>query len=168
MTECSKIDIREALPDFMHGALDADARDRVEVHLDACVSCTAELMLLQQVRQLVVTPAVNAARIGSAIAPYRRHRRWLDGVSLRVAAAFLIAAVGFSAVAVTHRPQVHAHVSTGVQSSIAPASTGVALVSVMDLSDEHLQQLIGEMDQLEAVPLEDPEPVVSGGEEGGL
>jgi hypothetical protein len=43
---CADPDVRDALPELLHGALSGAARARAEAHVAACAACTAELALL--------------------------------------------------------------------------------------------------------------------------
>jgi predicted anti-sigma-YlaC factor YlaD len=167
MTDCSNIDIREVLPEFLHGTLEHVTRERVQAHLDTCPECSDELRVLRAIRMAAMSPWVDSARIAAAIPPYRRQGRVFASAMqpLRLAAAFLIAAVGISAVAVTHyRGAEQAAVSGSPTAAVSP---GIAIVGVSELSDDHLEQLISEMDQIEAAPPTNPEPVVPADVEGG-
>jgi len=67
MTECPNGDIRDLLPDLLHGRLGAGARREVEAHLAACVACAAELGLLRALRDSMSSAAsIDARRIAAA------------------------------------------------------------------------------------------------------
>jgi anti-sigma factor RsiW len=75
MSDCTNLEIRDLLPDLMHGALSGQALVAVEQHLATCASCRAELALLKQARQsLGATPPVNTARIAGAVIRAGAHR----------------------------------------------------------------------------------------------
>lgn len=82
MTECHRTDVRDMLPDLLHGRLVADDRALVERHLAACAACAAELALLGRVRQAVTrrAPAMNVSPVTVAvIAGTRRPTQARDG-----------------------------------------------------------------------------------------
>lgn len=101
MSDCPNGDVRDALPDYLHGRLDAARRREVESHLASCPTCRAELSLLRDLRDRVRhAPAVDAVAIASAIPPYRApvRRAWSNG--WRVAAALVAIAVGGTSIVV--------------------------------------------------------------------
>jgi anti-sigma factor RsiW len=64
MFDCANVEIREQLPELLHGKLDAAARARVEAHVASCAECAAELELLRAARAAFSrTPAIDAAKI---------------------------------------------------------------------------------------------------------
>ncbi len=72
MNKCAELDIKETLPDLLHGKLDADARARVEAHLASCGECTEELEALRKVKSAAVfIPPIDADRLVRQIPPYR-------------------------------------------------------------------------------------------------
>ena len=72
MTDCPNGDIRELLPDLLHGRLDATERAAVEAHLRACEVCRDELELLPRMQSaLRRAPSVDVAAILAQIPPYR-------------------------------------------------------------------------------------------------
>src|SRR6267143_566140 len=72
MNKCTEIDIREMVPDLLHGKLDADARARVEAHVASCEACTEELEVLRKVKSAAVfIPAIDVDRVVRQIPPYR-------------------------------------------------------------------------------------------------
>ena len=77
-------------------------------------------------------------------------------------AGFLIAAIGVSGVAITHRPS-----SAPATHVTAAQSNGVSLVGVSDLSDDNLEQLIQSMDNLDATPPAEPDPEPAAAAGGG-
>ena len=165
MNDCQNVDIREALPEFVHGAL-ADAESaRVREHLDACIDCSAELVIIRAVYR--TSPAarvkpVNVQQIVAAIPAYRRKSSGMRRVYMELAAACLIGAVGISAL-VIHDSGSHVGVQqSATQSAItghSSASEGLALVNTSELSDASLAALTQELDNLQAMPPADPESV---------
>jgi len=72
MNKCTEIDIREMLPDLLHGKLDASARARVEAHVASCEECTEELEVLRTVKSAAVfIPPIDVDRVVRQIPPYR-------------------------------------------------------------------------------------------------
>ena len=72
MNECTELDIRELLPDLLHGKLDADARARVEAHVASCAECAEELEVLRTVKSAAVfIPAIDVDSVVRQIPPYR-------------------------------------------------------------------------------------------------
>jgi anti-sigma factor RsiW len=103
MNDCADGDMRDRLPDYVHGKLSAAARSAVAGHLAACAECAAEVGLIEAVSRAFAAPRVNVAGIVAALpaAPVRGSRRTGWGVASRIAAAIGIVAIGaFSAVAV--------------------------------------------------------------------
>jgi len=88
-------------------------------------------------------------------------RPWYHNTSMRVAAGFLLAAVGVSGVAISHRVRqsgTPAHTQGQTAGHVQTTDNGVSLVGVSDLSDDNLEQLIQSMDDLDANPPADPDP----------
>lgn len=125
MSDCPRGDVRDLLPDLVHGTLDATVRREVEQHVAACASCTAELSLLQSLRSALATePAVDVEGIAAAVRGSRGAAGWQtpSGAARnrwrgdwRAAAAVLIAALGLGAVALAHRA------GRGASSAVASA-----------------------------------------------
>src|SRR5215216_30676 len=101
MNDCANGDVRDLLPDLMHGRLDADRRSAVEAHLAGCADCRAELELLRTAgHALSRAPAVDVARIVAALpAPARvRASRWRAVGAWQRGAAVTALAAGLVAV----------------------------------------------------------------------
>ena len=76
MSECTHLDMRDLLPDFVRGELTSDSSATLEAHLASCAACRAELRLVRDAHAvLAATPAVDAPRIADAIARSRGVRR---------------------------------------------------------------------------------------------
>lgn len=72
MNRCSDSDIRELLPDLLHGTLGADARGRVEAHVATCGECREELDVLRTIKTAAVfAPQIDVDRVVRQIPPYR-------------------------------------------------------------------------------------------------
>ncbi|MDQ2667481.1 MAG: zf-HC2 domain-containing protein [Gemmatimonadota bacterium] len=102
MNDCPNADVRDLLPDLLHGRLDAIARMAVKAHVADCADCTAELALLRDLRLVRRTPALDRNAIIAAVPAYRAapRRSW---VGWRAAAAITVLVVGASSVAVLQR-----------------------------------------------------------------
>lgn len=117
MFDCANVEMRELLPEFAAGTLDAPTCERIEEHLASCAECTSELETVRLVRLAFGrAPLVNTSAIVAALPkpvgvprPVRaagtRAARWVDW---RIAAALTMMAIGGLSLAVTRRT----HVST--------------------------------------------------------
>ncbi|HET9775535.1 MAG TPA: zf-HC2 domain-containing protein [Gemmatimonadaceae bacterium] len=184
-------DIQEMLPDLLHTALPADRRERVEQHLTACESCREELAVLRTVKDAAIfAPAIDATRIARQIPPYRavlpapapartRVTQWL------VAATAAVLIIGGGSVvmnrdsgtrdkiAVTPPPtdtraSQPVDVTTPGETTVASAASQSAQVhtfalasDVASLSDGDLVQLMNDMDDFDALPAAEPDPIIA-------
>src|SRR5829696_8640385 len=106
MNDCPNADVRDLLPDLVHGRLTADARSAVEQHLASCADCRAELELLRAAaRSFAQGPTVNVGRIVAALpAPARSRPAAARGIGgWRRAAAIAAVAAGLVATGVWSR-----------------------------------------------------------------
>jgi anti-sigma factor RsiW len=104
MIDCPNGEIRDLLPDLLHGRLGAEDRARVEQHVATCEACTAELALLRDLRSTMRrAPAIDAAAIAAAIPAYRAPVRTRNWGSWRAAAAIAAIAVGGTSIALLGR-----------------------------------------------------------------
>jgi len=99
MSECTNGELRDLLPELMHGTLDAETQRAVEAHVAACPECAEELALLRALRPALARgPAVDVQRIAAAVnarttrAPLRS--RWRAPFRIAIAAAALLALSG--------------------------------------------------------------------------
>ena len=167
MNECMDREIREMLPDVLHGTLAPGDRSRVDAHLATCGECRSELETLRAVQGAAVfAPNIDVDQIVRQIPPYRiitpaekrptasRTVGWLVAASLA-----LVIAVGGSVM--TGRTDVpEAPSSAAVVSAPATPTHSLALASgVEDLSDGGLAQLISELNGFDALPAADLEPI---------
>ncbi len=168
MTDCGNAEIRDALPEYLHGRLDGTARARVESHLRGCEACRDELALLDSLRAAAPQPAVNVAAIAAALPRPRRRAAWTSHL-WQIAAAVVFLAVGSSSV-VTYMHRNHrldsnavATVAAGHESaagSTAARSGDVELAvgyDYSDLTDAQLETLLKDVRDLKAVPMTEPE-----------
>jgi len=107
MNKCTDNEIREMLPDLLHGALRADATERAEAHLATCDECRAELNVLRAVKSAAVfAPTIDVDQVVRRIPPYRTIVPGVELparprlVSWLVAASLAIAVVGVGSVLV--------------------------------------------------------------------
>lgn len=173
MTECANSEIRDALPDLLHGRLDAAARAQVEAHLAGCEDCRHEFRLLQSLRKAAPQPAVDVGRIVAALPAPHRRSAWTAHV-WQIAAAVVFVAVGGSTVLTyLHRERkpdsaAMATVATAPGSAAAGSVTGSAAAhsgevelavgyGYTDLSDSQLEALLKDVQNLKAVPMEEPD-----------
>jgi anti-sigma factor RsiW len=178
MSDCTNIEMREWLPELLHGRLDAATRAGVERHLESCGECRAEYELLLSARaslqslmpvdKRAIIAALPRAGTRQAVPTHRTRNVW------RVAAAVAVLVLGglsFNAVRESPDGRVTALGDTTGQGAIdtgevvAIADTPLAgsrgslpgEPGFPDLADDDLEALIGALDQLEAAPHVDPE-----------
>jgi anti-sigma factor RsiW len=95
MTDCPNADVRDLLPDLLHGRLDEETRARVEGHLDQCADCAAELALLRELRDSMRHhPAVDVGAVVAAIPAARPVRRSWVGWRIAAAVTVLVGGAG--------------------------------------------------------------------------
>jgi anti-sigma factor RsiW len=112
MTDCPNGEIRDQLPAYVHGRLDAATRAAVEAHIAGCAECATELALLHSARRVMNagTPVVDVRRIVAAlpappavrVAGIRPARKPVWS-TLRIAAALATVAIGGVSIAVVQR-----------------------------------------------------------------
>jgi anti-sigma factor RsiW len=177
MSECVSIDTRERLPEYLHDRLVPAERSSMVSHLAECEECRLELALLASVRDALAgrAPAIDTASIVRAL-PRARVRRaaqpWvlqlaaaltfvsLGGVSLVVARSFFgpgsPAAIVDSAAGPTHDT-----LASGVEPAVASGRHVLTIGGgVADLGADQLEQLLGALEAVEALPSADPDEVV--------
>lgn len=117
MNDCLNAEMRESLPDLIHGNLEPAKVAQVEAHVASCDPCAAELELLRTVvASMPPVPAMNVQRIvaalpvaakqglllhrgngdsvASPVPPAKRSQGIWSRPMLRVAAAVVIVAAG--------------------------------------------------------------------------
>ena len=187
MNECVDREIREMLPDLLHRTLRSEDRERVELHVATCATCRDDLAVLRTVKEAAVfAPAIDVGQIVSRIPPYTpiipeiraparsRITQWL----VAAAAAVLVVAGGSVVLNRNSEPTnpvargIHADSNAGTGSaqvdaggispgSGAPAHTFALAGDVASLSDGDLVQLMSEMDNFDALPAAEPDPVIA-------
>jgi anti-sigma factor RsiW len=166
MSDCPNGDIRDLLPDLLHGRLGAAARAEVEAHLRACEDCRDELELLRSMRSALRRgPVVNVERIVAEIPAYRapiRQRPALSRGGWRIAAAITLLAVGGTSVVIARSGD---RQPTTVAVARAPATRELALAggSIAELDDSELSALIDEVGSLDAVTPADVDNAAAAG-----
>lgn len=162
MNECMDREIREMLPDVLHGTLAPGDRSRVDAHLAICGECRSELETLRAVHgSAVFAPNIDVDRIVRQIPPYGiitpvvRRPTASRTVGWLVASSLALVIAGGSSVLVGRTDRTEAPPVAS-----APATHSLALAAgVDDLSDGGLVQLISELNGFDALPSDDPEPV---------
>ena len=176
MSDCTNVEIRELLPEYLHDRLGASDRARVDAHLAGCEECRSELATLRSVRQaLRVAPPVDVAAIVRALPKPNRQRQVarrsfsrtrvlqiaavisfisLGGISLAVSRSFFGGGPS-GAVDTLTTPSV----ATVASASSQPAMTFAGGVS--DLSSDDVESLLGSIESLEASPPVEPDAPAS-------
>src|SRR6185503_15034666 len=73
MTDCPNAEMRDQLPDLLHGRLDDTARAVVLAHVGDCIDCQAEMELLKGLRgTMTYALTVNVARVSLAVVEQTR------------------------------------------------------------------------------------------------
>jgi len=184
MNKCTNSEIQDLLPELEHGKLAAAVRQTVEEHLAGCESCREDLEIIRTVKGAAVfAPSIDAESVVRQIPPYRmpvpskqaparsRVVEWL------VAATVAVLLVGGGSVLQHRQPEQAAQGTTnGEPGAVAPydvkpvpvATTEparahthalVLTADTQELSDGNLQQLMDEMENFDALPNSEPEPV---------
>ena len=85
MTDCPRAEMRDLLPDLMHGRLDDVTRAMVEEHVANCDACADELALLRTMRAALATPPrrVDVAQIVASLPSAGRRRAPVTSVRMR-------------------------------------------------------------------------------------
>jgi anti-sigma factor RsiW len=176
MSDCTNVEIRELLPDYLHARVSGADRGRVEAHLASCEDCAAELSVLGNVRQAYRrVPPVDTDAIVRALPRRARVRsRPVRRVTLlQIAAAISFVSIGGISLVVARSffdgeppvVQVDSAVRPAVDSGTQGVGPGVASTpvrgltfggGVSDLAAEDLEVLLSAIESLEvALP---PEP----------
>jgi hypothetical protein len=188
MNECIDRDIQEMLPELLHHTLGSGERERIEYHLATCDSCREELAVLRTVNSAAVfAPAIDVGSIVRQIPPYQRIIPSVQAPARSRVAQWLVAAtvavllIGGGSLVVNRQPTTVAAVNPapqipsspqqasnqqrpGIQSasSVPTAARGFALsTDVASLSDGDLVQLMNEMDNFDALPATEAEPIIA-------
>lgn len=173
MRECPDAGVRDLLPDLLHEQLAGDERRRVVVHVEGCVDCSAELMLLVRFRESHARAGVDVARIVAAL-PTPNANRPLMPVARPAAsrtllggwrAAAAIVAISLGAVAVgasrvDRGPEGPRESLVATELLPAPAATGLTYgTPLSDISERELQLLLVDLESLETLTPGEPHPI---------
>ena len=188
MNKCTDSEIQELLPDLEHGRLTAVDRQSVEEHLAGCESCREDLRIIRVVKTAAVfEPSIDVDRVVRQIPPYSMPSLPREAPTRTRAVQWLVAAtvgallIGGGAMLRNRQAnQPDRRVVLAVDSSpvivaesVPSRELGVALprvrhtpalslaADVQELSDGNIQQLIDEMDNFDALPNAEPEPVLA-------
>jgi hypothetical protein len=168
MRDCSNVEMRERLPELMHGVLRADVAADVRAHVAQCADCRAELELLERVRTVLAAPRVDTSHIVAHLPRYQRPSLWTRAArspQLRAAAAVILVVGGWLAIGdgrdTAVVPDTTVAVATTPKSASTPASSattaarGAAELAIgdtfQDLTDSDLAAMLDEIAKLEAV-----------------
>ena len=161
MTDCPDAEMRDALPDLMHGTLPPDRLAVTRAHVDGCDACRAELALLARVRDAVRTPTIAADRIVASLPAYRRQSSWQQVAgrpAFRIAAAIVLLAGGASLALRSGGPTTQRVVADSL-TRVAPVTELALGETFADVSDSALVALVEAMADLEPLLSEDPETI---------
>lgn len=159
MRDCLDAEMRDALPDLLHGTLPPRRQAEVRAHMDGCDACRQEFALLARVREAVSAPAIASERIVSRLPRYERASPWrrlASGRALRIAAAVVVLAGGASLVLRNggRAPE------PSVDPAPRPAPTELAVGETFaGVSDSALVALVEALADLEPLLSEDPETI---------
>lgn len=115
MTDCPNGEMRDLLPDLLHGRMAPPQRAAVERHVAACAQCRDELVLLGALREsLHHVPMVDVRRVVGALPAYRAsgdgpRGGWRAAAAI---AAIVIGGVSFAIAARDVAPERTADVAT--------------------------------------------------------
>jgi hypothetical protein len=180
MSDCPNVEMREALPELLHGRLDVVHAARVREHVAVCAECAAELELLERVRRTYAkAPAIDTAAIVRAL-PVPHARRSSSLGVLRLAAAIVIILAG----ALVLRTVVGRNASQPEQMVLLPRDSAVpalpvpntpnareplaagslalamSVSEVDDLDAEELEALLSALDRIDAAPVAEPDTLI--------
>ena len=68
MNDCINAEVRDALPDLLHGRLSDLDRSTMKAHVESCADCRAELALMERIRAYApVAPSIDVSRVVSLL-----------------------------------------------------------------------------------------------------
>jgi anti-sigma factor RsiW len=159
MRECPNAEMRDLLPDVVHGQLGDARRAEVEAHVAGCEACRDELALLRRVRSAMPAPAVDTAAIARALPAYQVQRPNRLAPMLRIAAGLVLMA-GAASLVMRDGSRDPAGIDTLAQAGASTAPVLSIGENFHDLSDSDLEALTDELQALDAVMSEEPEEIV--------
>lgn len=182
MTECPYPEIRDSLPDLLHGRLGEVDTATLTTHVESCAACRAELALLREVRASApLAPRIDVERIAAAlpvrcvvVAEPSRQPLGIRSPVWKFAAAIAIAISGgllvqerggvdgvaapSNTVAASSLPAEAEGGSTRVEAPAIEGEGSLSLVAgVHELTDDQIESLLVELDAIEMIPSEEPE-----------
>ena len=175
MSECFSPEVRDFLPDLVHGKLGETDTATLLAHVEACDACAAELALLREVRASApLAPSIDVARVAAAI-PARpvvtppeaprpttsRPLRWrfVATAAVVVAAAVLGTQLGPDASVIPVRSAQSPSVAESIGTALPASAPSLALVAAVgELTDEQIETLLTELDEIDAIPSAEPDP----------
>lgn len=176
MTECFDPEVRDYLPDLVHGRLGEVDTATMLAHVEACDSCTRELALLRVVRaaapavpRIDVDAIVSALPVVSVPAPVAPVRRNFTLLRLVVAAAVVISGalvlnrqsdIMPRALQAPEKAESASRAASPVPVAVSSAgeAASLSLVSgVQELTDEQIETLLTQLDDIEAIPASEPD-----------
>ena len=183
MIKCTNSEIQDLLPDLEHGKLTVAVRQSVEDHLAGCESCREDLRIIRTVKSAAVfEPTINVDSVVRQIPPYRmpvkeapargRVVQWLVAATigvLLIGGGTLLRSRQQNDVRVAGTEPRDGHPLIIAES--VPAAPSVPAViakhtpalspsaDTRELSDGNIQQLMDELDNFDALPNSEPEPV---------
>lgn len=173
MIDCPRGEIRDQLPDLLHGHLDEMARARVVAHVAGCEACADELRLLRTARAALVrsspVSAERAVRVIRAV-PRARRRPPVPAWTMRIAASLVLLLTGAVAVALIGgfgSDRESSPVAVAVETPrpadlVISTDAGLFVGGLADLDDIELEEMLGTLETLELLPAEEPPPLVHG------
>ncbi|HEY7859930.1 MAG TPA: anti-sigma factor [Gemmatimonadaceae bacterium] len=136
MSDCTNGELRDLLPELMHGSLDAETRRAVEAHVTSCPECAEELALLRALRPALARgPAVDVQRIAAAViarttrAPLRSRRRAQFRIAIAAAALLAVGSIGY-AIAVRWRITAPEQTAVGAPAPEKPDTTNPVVAPI--------------------------------------
>lgn len=187
MSDCSNTEIRELLPELLHGRLDDVQAAEVRRHVAGCAECAAELELLERVQRAYSgTPAVDTAAIVAALprpqarGAYAPGRRTFSLGVLRAAAAIVLLLAGALVLktALSGSPNgkssqvvVAPHDSAAIvlppdtpvtreRLAVAPRVLAMSLSELDDLDADEMESLLGALEHIDAAPVAEPDTLM--------
>jgi len=179
MSECSTPTMRDLLPEYLHHRLEPTARLAVDAHLVDCDECRLELAMLTSVRQAMQqrTPLIDTAAIVRVL-PRPPRKRTVRPFMMQLAAAISFISIGGVSLVVA-RSFYDQRTGTVIEDtarrsarldSVPKSGTPVTAAGragltvgggVADLGADQLEQLLGALESLEAVPSAEPDDLLS-------
>ncbi len=176
MSECFSPEVRDFLPDLMHGKLGEIDTATLLAHIEACDACAAELALLREAcASAPLAPSLDVAQIvaslpaRSVVVPVEAPRPgasrstfWKFLATSAVVVAAVVAGTQLGPEAsvesarIVQSPASAESMALAVPGEAAPSLAFVA--SVQDLTDEQIETLLTQLDDIEAIPSAEPEP----------